>query len=233
MTKTTVITLAMPSQPLAPSPYTLPPKLITFEGGEGAGKSTQVKLLAAAFEKSGHKSALTREPGGTEGAEAIRNLLVNGDSAKWDATTELLLHLTARHDHITKFIRPQLAQGSHVICDRFTDSTIAYQAYGHGLGINYVSQFCNLVLGNFQPDLTIILDIETQNGISRAGARGIAENRYEKMGLDFHENVRHGFLEIAKSNPQRCVVINAEDDIDSIHRQIVAEVALRLGLNLK
>lgn len=214
-----------------PSPI-ISSKFITFEGGEGAGKSTQAKMLEDAFIKVGGKALTTREPGGTIGSESIRNLLVNGDSARWDAPTELLLHLAARYDHVNKSIKPELKSGNNVICDRFTDSTMAYQAYGHELGVAYVSQICNLVLGNFQPDLTIVLDIEVQNGIKRAGKRGITENRYEGMGKAFHERVRDGFLEIAKANPQRCVVINAESDISSLHNQIITVVSNRLGITL-
>lgn len=208
-------------------------KFITFEGGEGAGKSTQVKLLSQAFINNGFNVKTTREPGGTDGAESIRNLLVNGDTSKWDARTELLLHLAARNDHANKFIKPNLLAGNYIICDRFTDSTIAYQAYGHGLGKNYVDQVCNLILGNFQPDLTIILDIEVNDGIKRTGRRGGLENRYEKMGSSFHEKVRNGFLEIAHFQPQRCVVINANCAIELLHQQILAKVNERLGIFLQ
>lgn len=208
------------------------PKFITLEGCEGAGKSTQIRLLMEAFLRSGVDSATTREPGGTEGAEAIRNLLVHGDIDRWDAPVELLLHLAARLDHINKFIKPSLAAGKHVICDRFTDSTIAYQAHGHGLGNNFVSQLCNLVLGNFQPDLTIILDIPVASGMGRTISRGAGENRYENMDAGFHQRVSDGFLHIAASYPKRCVVINAESDIYSIHEKIIAELDARLGIKL-
>jgi len=208
------------------------PKFITFEGGEGAGKSTQAKLLAEAFKKAGISVLTTREPGGTEGAESIRNLLVNGDISRWDAVSELLLHLAARNDHINKFIRPNLLAGNNIICDRFTDSTMAYQAYGHGLGAEFVRQVCNLVIGNFQPELTIILDMDIESGIKRAVSRGSGENRYEKMGGNFHERVMDGFLEIATKNPQRCVVINTNCDIQSVHKKILAEVNARLGMKL-
>jgi dTMP kinase len=210
-----------------PSPY-----FITFEGCEGAGKSTQVKLLSEAFARAGLALKTTREPGGTKGAESIRNLLVNGDTEKWEAQTELLLHLAARNDHVNKFIKPHLNQGINIICDRFTDSTIAYQAYGHQLGKEFVEQVCNLFLGNFEPNLTIILDIDINTGINRASLRGESENRYEKMGANFHERVRNGFLEIARLYPQRCVVINADCDIDSIHKEIIAKTQERLGISL-
>jgi len=215
-----------------PKPKTQNPHFITFEGGEGAGKSTQVKLLTEAFKQAALKVETTREPGGTAGAEDIRNLLVNGDASKWDAPTELLLHIASRIDHINKLIKPSLAKGHNVICDRFTDSTIAYQAYGHGLGTEFVANICNLAIGNFQPDLTILLDMPAEHGISRAGTRGEAENRYEKMGVGFHSRVHKGFLEIAAANPQRCVVINADSDINSVHKQVLTTVNTRLGINL-
>lgn len=208
-------------------------KFITFEGGEGAGKSTQVKLLAEAFLKSGNTAIITREPGGTVGAESIRNLLVNGDTSKWDPETELLLHLAARKDHINKLIKPSLDAEKYVICDRFTDSTIAYQAYGHKLGAEYVGNLCNLVVGNFQPDITIFLDIDISSGIKRTSLRSDAENRYEKMGTEFHQRVRDGFLEIARSNLQRCVVINAKDDIESVHKAILIAINNKLGIEFK
>ena len=207
-------------------------KFITFEGGEGAGKSTQVKMLSQAFAKAGRKVMATREPGGTDGAEAIRALLVNGAVNKWTAETELLLHLAARCDHINQSIKPCLTSGIDVICDRFTDSTIAYQAYGHGLGAAFVEQMCNLVVGTFQPDLTIILDIAGESGIKRAENRSTAETRYERMGASFHGNVRSGFLEIAKKNPQRCVVISAENDIESVYNQVITTIIGRLGITL-
>jgi len=165
-----------------PNPKSPSPKLITFEGGEGAGKSTQVRLLSEALNNAGIKTVTTREPGGTEGAEAIRNLLVNGDISKWDAPTELLLHLAARRDHINKFIKPSLDNGECVISDRFTDSTIAYQAYGHGLGTEFVQQMCNLVIGNFYPDLTIILDMPIELGIKRANKRRRSRKPIRKNG---------------------------------------------------
>lgn len=205
---------------------------ITFEGGEGAGKTTQIKLLAKAFEDAGRKVTVTREPGGTEGAESIRDLLVRGDVAKWCAKTELLLHLAARHDHVNRLVYQKLKDCENVICDRFTDSTIAYQAYGHGLGLQFVEQLCGMVLGNFVPDLTIILDIDVKQGINRASIRSSKEDRYEQMDTGFHEHVRKGFLEIAALNPQRCVVINAEDDINAIHANVLAAIKERLGIGL-
>jgi dTMP kinase len=209
------------------------PKFITFEGGDGAGKSTQVKLLAESFKNAGLPALTTREPGGTEAAESIRSLLLNGDVARWGALSELLLHLAARNEHINQFIKPGLLAGNHVICDRFTDSTIAYQAYGHELGPEFVVQLCNLVLGNFQPDLTIILDVDIESGMQRAALRGQAESRYEQMGAAFHARVRAGFLAIAANNLQKYVVINAKTDIYATHKKIIKKINAALGFELR
>lgn len=209
------------------------PKFISFEGGEGGGKSTQVKLLKTALENYGVKVVTTREPGGTESAEAIRNILVNGKTDSLSNISELLLHLAARAEHVEKFIKPELAAGNFVLCDRFTDSTIAYQAFGHRLGYNFVRQFCNLSIGNFWPNLTIMLDIAVESGILRAHKRQSAENRYEKMGNDFHQRVRSGFLAIAENEKSRCVIINAEDGVNIVHRNIIKAVRDSLELDLE
>jgi dTMP kinase len=207
-------------------------KFITFEGGEGAGKSTQVKLLIDAFANADLSAYPTREPGGTKGAESIRNLLVNGDVSKWSAKTETLLHLAARNDHVEKTIKPKLDAGVNVICDRFMDSTISYQGYGHGLGLDYVTDLQKIIIEDLAPDLTFIFDISVENGLARTSNRGNTENRYEKMARNFHENVRNGFLEIAKNNPDRCYIINADDDIRNIHLNIIEIIQERLKINL-
>jgi len=194
---------------------------ITFEGGEGGGKSTQSKLLGEFFQSIGKSVVLTREPGGTKGAEDIRSLLVKGETDKWDHVTETLLHLAARRDHVEKIIKPALAKGEVVICDRFCDSTLAYQGYGHGLGVEYINNMQKLVIGDFRPDLTFILDIDPKAGITRAGSRGDKEDRYEKMGSGFHDRVRNGFLNIAQAEPNRCHVIDANRPIEEIHKAIV------------
>lgn len=208
-------------------------KFITFEGGEGGGKSTQSKMLVAAIKQAGINVVHTREPGGTDGAEAIRELLVTGDINKWDAVSEAFLHLAARRDHVNKMIQPNLKKGHFVICDRFSDSTIAYQGYGHELGRNFVTKLQNLTIGEFVPDLTFILDISTDIGIRRADARSSREDRYEKMGLAFHERVRKGFKDSAKLDPARCVVVNADDTIENIHKTIIDMANRRLRLSLK
>lgn len=204
---------------------------ITFEGGEGAGKSTQARLLAAFLEKQGASCLLTREPGGSPGAEEIRNLVVKGTVGRWDVMTEALLMFAARRDHLVNTVWPALKEGKTVICDRFADSTMAYQGFGYadkGLGQAAVEQLYQIVVGSFKPDLTIILDMPVESGIERALKRDANANRYEKMGLDFHRNLRRAFLEIEKKDPGRCVVIDATGSIDEIHAKIVSVVQKRL-----
>jgi len=202
---------------------------ITLDGGEGGGKSTQVKLLAAALQNKGHMILTTREPGGSPGAEAIRQLLLTGEVTRWDGMTEVLLHYAARRDHVVNTIRPALAAGKIVISDRFADSTMAYQGYGHGVDRAAIRALHHVVLGEFRPDLTLILDLPVEAGLARAMARpdmarSAAEDRYERMGRDFHQRLREGFLEIARAEPKRCVVIDATRTVEAIHRDILAAV---------
>ena len=204
---------------------------ITFEGGEGTGKSTQARLLADFLEKEGASCILTREPGGSEGAEEIRDLVVKGSVARWDVMTEALLMFAARRDHLVKTVFPALNEGKTVICDRFADSTMAYQGFGYadsGLGQETVEKLYDIVVGKFKPDLTIILDMPVEAGVARALQRDKDVNRYEKMGLDFHRNLRQAFLEIEKKEPERCVVIDANRTIGEISVDIVAVVKSRL-----
>jgi dTMP kinase len=203
-------------------------KFITFEGGEGAGKSTQVRLLADSLRQLGHKVIETREPGGSPGAEAIRELLVNGGTDRWSGTSESLLNYAARRDHIDRTIIPALEEGAWVICDRFADSTMAYQGYGHELGTEWVSDLHMLVLGDFKPDLTMVFDIAPEQGLKRANSRSDTEDRYERMETSFHDRLRVGFLAIASNEPDRCVVLDASGTIDDIHAQILASVQERL-----
>ena len=204
---------------------------ITFEGGEGTGKSTQARLLADFLEKKGISCLLTREPGGSAGAEEIRNLVVKGEVGRWDVMTETLLMFAARRDHLVNVVWPALKEGKTVICDRFADSTMAYQGFGYaekGVGPQTVEQLYQIVVGSFKPDLTLVLDLPVELGVERALKRDVDTNRYEKMGLDFHRNLRRAFLEIEKKDPQRCVVINAADTAEKIHAQIAAVVQKRL-----
>ena len=206
-------------------------KLITLEGGEGAGKSTQVALLAADLRATGIDVVTTREPGGSPGAEDIRGLLVAGDTGRWDPLCEALLHSAARRDHVVNLIRPALGRGQWVISDRFADSTMAYQGHGHQLGTEAIAELQLLVIGKFTPDLTLILDLAPDTGLGRAKSRqaAVAEDRYERMDVAFHDRVREGFLAIARAEPGRCVVIDAGQGEQVVHDSIAAAVKQRLG----
>ncbi len=195
-------------------------KFITLEGGEGAGKSTQAALLGDFLRQRGLTVMTTREPGGTAGAEAIRRLLVDGAADRWDAWTEALLMIAARQDHVARLIQPALADGAWIVCDRFTDSTLAYQGVAGGLGRNVLRDLMATVLDGCQPDLTLIVDLPVADGLSRAGQRGGGEHRFEKRGLEFHENVRQGFLDIAAAEPARCHVIDGRENIGQVAEQI-------------
>lgn len=205
-------------------------RFITFEGGEGAGKSTQLRLLAAALSRSGVPVCMTREPGGSPGAEEIRALLVTGDGDRWDPVSEALLHFAARADHMRRLILPRLEAGEWVLSDRFADSTMAYQGYALGLGRDAVESLSVLVLKGFAPDLTIMLDLPVDTGLARAAERADGEDRYERLGRLFHERLRQAFLDIAKRAPERCVVIDAGGDLNSVEAAVRATVAERLGV---
>jgi dTMP kinase len=204
-------------------------RFITLEGGEGAGKSTQIARLADWLKARGREVVATREPGGSPGAEMIRKLLVEGPAERWDGATEALLHYAARRDHLRSTIWPALKRGAWVISDRFADSTRAYQGYGHELDLTMLDRLHDVAIGSFQPDLTLILDLPIATGLARAAARRGTETRYESLPRDFHERVHDGFLEIAKSEPGRCAVIDASRDIDTIAIAIARVVAERLG----
>jgi len=202
---------------------------ISFEGGEGAGKSTQIRRLAERLQAAGHDVVMTREPGGSQGAEAIRELLVNGAADRWSPVTETLLMYAARRDHVERVIRPALAQGKVVLCDRFADSTRAYQGAGGDAPASLIASLEEHVLNGTVPVLTLILDLPAQVGLQRAEARGGAA-RFESKGLEFHERLRAGYLEIARKEPERCVVINADAPIDAVTVAIADAVAQRLEL---
>ena len=202
-------------------------RFITFEGGEGAGKSTQLKLLAAALAGQGRDVLPTREPGGATGAEEIRKLLVSGEPGRWDGVTEALLHFAARRDHLTRTVWPALDAGRWVVSDRFADSTMAYQGYGHGLGRELIERLYGVTVGDFAPDLTLILDIPPGTGVARAHSRRDGEDRYERMDLGFHERLREGFLDIASREPGRCVVIDACGTVEQVHAAVLDAVTQR------
>jgi dTMP kinase len=186
-----------------------PGRFITLEGGEGVGKSTLSRALAAALRSRGREVVLTREPGGSPGADEIRALLVRGDKARWSPIAETLLFAAARSDHLDRVIRPALARGAWVICDRYRDSTMAYQAGGHGLPRAAIDALHDMIDAP-TPDLTLVLDIDPALGLSRSRGAEAGEARFETMGAAFHARVRRAFLDIAAAEPRRCAVIDTE-----------------------
>ena len=207
-------------------------QFITFEGGEGGGKSTQIQYLGKALREVGIEVISTREPGGTPAAEEIRQLLVAGAPSRWLPKTELLLHCSARVEHVDGVIKPALASGSWVISDRFNDSTTAYQGYGLELGPELVDTLHKVLHGDFCPDLTLILDVPVGLGLQRTQRRKHSEDRYEQMDIAFHERLRFGFLDIAKQEPSRCVVVDASKDESGVFKEVIDAVNNRLGLTL-
>jgi dTMP kinase len=202
-------------------------RFITFEGGEGSGKTSHARRLADWLTEQGREVVLTREPGGTPGAEEIRKLLVQGEAARWQPMTEALLHFAARRDHVTKIIQPALARGAWVVSDRFTDSTMAYQGYGHGLGVEPMELLRKLVLGDFAPGLTLLFDVPVALGLERAGKRNTAaDGRYESMGAAFHARVHDGFLAIARGAPERIIVIDSSKPVEEVAAAVLS--ALRV-----
>jgi len=206
-------------------------KFITFEGGEGAGKSTQAHHLQARLEKAGISAVLTREPGGSPGAEEIRRLLVNGETERWNPLSETLLLYAARNDHLMRTIRPALRHGYWVISDRFADSSHAYQGAAGGIDSAFLDVLDKAVIENTLPDLTIILDIPAETGLKRTLKRNggkADEDRFENKTRAFHEKLREGFLAIARAEPERCAVVGTEADPDTVAQQIWQIVQDRL-----
>ncbi len=199
-----------------------PARFITLEGGEGAGKSTQARRLASVLRTEGINVLETREPGGSPGAEEIRRLLTTGEPDRWSPMAETLLHFAARADHIRRTIRPALKAGRWVCCDRFADSTMAYQGYGHGIDGDFIARLAAAVLGDLRPDLTLVFDLPVEQGLARAAKRAGQEDRYEKMDIRFHEALRLGFLDIAAKDPARCVLIDAGGDEAETWQQVSA-----------
>lgn len=198
-------------------------RFISFEGGEGAGKSTQVRALATRLETSGGEVVCTREPGGSEGAEAVRTLLVQGDAERWQPASELFLFMAARHDHLERTIRPALQRGAWVITDRFWDSTRVYQGLVGGLPLAAIDALHEAWLGTFRPALTLLLDLPVDTGLRRA-----SPGRFEAKGRAFHERVREAFLDVAAAEPERFVVIDADGDVPLVAERVARAVADRL-----
>ncbi len=204
-------------------------KFISFEGGEGAGKSTQARLLQQMLEGRRHEVVLTREPGGSPGAEEIRKLLVEGEPGRWTPLTETLLFLAARSDHVARVIEPALERGAWVISDRFSDSTFVYQGVARGLGIERARALQHAALGTLAPDLTLVLDLAPHEGLSRAGLRAHKETRFEKFDVAFHGRLRAAFQELAKAEPQRCVLIDGAKIPEAVAADVWRAVDDRLS----
>jgi dTMP kinase len=210
-----------------------PAPFITFEGGEGAGKSTQVRLLKEWLTEQGISVVTSREPGATHGGELIRNLLVQGEQNRWDAETDVLLFMAARRDNLTKIIWPETQKGTWVLCDRFQDSTLAYQCFGRGLERTRVEAVYHFIAGNFKPDLTFLLDIDPRLGVERAlkgKNRATHENRFENFDFSFHETLQAAYHTLAKEEPDRFVVIDANRDIETIQQALRDTVKQRFGI---
>ena len=203
---------------------------ISFEGGEGSGKTTQIKQLVAWLAEQGlaERTRVTREPGGTPSAEAVRSLLVEGAADRWLPAAEAMLMSASRHEHVEHVLRPALAAGEIVLCDRYNDSTRVYQGVVGGVPSEAIEALNNLACGGLEPDLTILLDMDVADGLVRADDRDSAENRFESKGLNFHQNVRAAFLSLAEASPRRFVVIDAARDATAIHNDIVDIISPRL-----
>lgn len=203
---------------------------ITFEGGEGSGKTTQSAILYRELLKLGINVLLYREPGGTKGAEEIRHLILNGDGERWTPKGEALLMSASRAELVQRRILPHLGEKGWIICDRFTDSTIAYQGYGHKLGFELIEGLNKFTVDTLEPDLTFIFQLSPELGLARTSLREGGEDRYENFDLAFHRRVEEGYQEVLRRNPNRCIAINALLDIDTLSRLIFNEVAKRFGL---
>ena len=200
-------------------------KFITFEGGEGAGKTTQAKMLAEALEGAGIETLMTREPGGTFGAEAIRDLVLEGTSDRWSGMTELLLMYAARLDHMEKLIKPALERGVWVISDRFSDSSMAYQGYARELGPEKVKALHAAVMDGFEPDLTILFDIDPILAQKRVETRGEDLSRFDAESIAFHNTLREAFLKIAEANVDRIFTVDAAASRDGVQTRILFAVS--------
>lgn len=204
---------------------------ITFEGGEGSGKSTQIQLLVDHISRalSGVAPVVTREPGGTDSAESIRQLLVTGKAERWRAATEAMLMSASRHEHVAHVLRPALAAGKLVICDRYNDSTRAYQGIVGGVPREDIEALNRLACGDLVPDLTILLDMDVAEGLRRASDRAGDESRFESKGLEFHQKVRTAFLDLAGQYPDRFVIVDAGRSVETVAADIVDIVMPRLA----
>lgn len=207
-------------------------RFIVLEGVDGAGKGVQSRMLLAAMKAASLPVILTREPGGSEGAEAIRSLIVEGDADRWDDITELLLIYAARRSHLKETIWPALADGTWVISDRFADSSRAFQGVAGQLGLDYVESIHQQVVGDFKPDLTLVLDLDPVISLERANNRGGIEDRFEQKGLAYQQNVRKGFRQLVEQSPDTHVLIDASASVEEVSARIINAVNTRLELSL-
>ncbi|NOE18375.1 dTMP kinase [Ruegeria atlantica] len=201
---------------------------LTFEGIDGSGKSTQARMLAEHLRAQGHEVVLTREPGGSAGAEEIRSLVLEGDPDRWSAETEILLFTAARRDHLERTIEPALAAGKVVICDRFADSTRMYQGLSRGDLRNLVDQLHSLMIGR-EPDMTLLIDMDPETGLARAKGRQGTEERFEDFGPELQKKMRAGFLALADEFPDRFHIVDGNRDMDSVAQDVtkIVQAALR------
>lgn len=195
-------------------------KFITFEGIEGCGKTTQIKLLDKFLQQKGFKTVLTREPGGTAIGDKIRNILLDPDNKEMFPKTEWLLYAAGRSQHVEELIKPSLAKGMIVLSDRYTDSTIAYQGAARKLDIDTLKKINDIATGGLKPNLTIVLDIEAEEGLKRAHGRGSLD-RFEQEAIDFHKRVREGYRGIVKAEPERVKIVDGSKSVGEIHKEIV------------
>jgi len=207
-------------------------RFITLEGGEGAGKTTLAKALAQALEGQGLDVIITREPGGTPNAEALRSLLVEGETGRWSPLAETLLLYAARADHVERLIKPALARGHWVICDRFSDSTRAYQGAAGGLDPQRITAIDTASLDGFAPDLTFMVDLDPATGLARTRTRGEDPTRFERQPDAFHTALRQAFLDIAQAEPERCVVLDGAQSPDAVAHSALTALQTRLGVSV-
>lgn len=204
---------------------------ITFEGIEGCGKSTQIKLLNDALKLRGHETLLTREPGGTSISEEIRKILLNEENKKMTSTCELFLYSASRSQHLSEIIEPAIKAKKIVLCDRFADATMAYQGYARGFPLEQIKKINKVTVGSRKPDVTFLLDCDPKIGLKRASERTLSltdnstnQDRFENEPFEFHQKVREGYLKIAKEEPDRVVVVDAAKDVETMHQEILKHV---------
>ena len=208
-------------------------ELIVLEGVDGAGKGVQSRMLLSAMKAAGLDVILTREPGGSPGAEEIRRLIVEGEPNRWDDMTELLLIYAARRSHVMDTIKPALKQGTWIISDRFADSSRAFQGVAGNLGIDVVDRIHEEALGDFNPELTLILDLDPEISLSRADARGGAEDRFEQKGIEYQARVREGFRQLAEMTPQSRKLIDASGTMDEVSQKVLDCINAHFNLTLR